>query len=48
MHPILTLGGEVINLVPGEAVIEMMVRAKTIAAIKDANKKRTAHSRQVR
>lgn len=39
VHPILTRGGEVVNVVPGEAVIEMMVRAKTIGAIKDANEK---------
>lgn len=39
VHPILTRGGEVVNAVPSEAVIEMMVRAKTIVAIKDANEK---------
>ena len=39
VHPILTRGGEVVNTVPDEAVIEMMVRAKTISAIQDANEK---------
>ena len=39
VHPIMTHGGEVVNAVPSEAVIEMMVRAKTIAAMEDANRK---------
>lgn len=41
VHPIMTRGGDVVNAVPAEAVIEMMVRAKSLDAIQDANRKTT-------
>ena len=39
VHPILTKGGEGVNNVPSDVRTEMYVRAKTVDAIKDANKK---------
>lgn len=39
VHPILTSGGNLVNVVPNEAVIETLVRAKTVDAILDADKK---------
>lgn len=39
VHPILTRGGNLVNVIPNEAVIETLVRGKDIAAIKDADKK---------
>jgi amidohydrolase len=39
VHPILTKGGELVNVVPDEAVLETLVRGKTIDAILDADKK---------
>lgn len=39
VHPILTRGGNLVNVVPSEAVIETLVRAKDIEAIRDADRK---------
>lgn len=39
VHPILTKGGNLVNVVPNEAVIETLVRAGNVAAIEDANRK---------
>ena len=39
VHPILTKGGDLVNVVPAEAVLETLVRAKTREAIEDANTK---------
>lgn len=39
VHPILTRGGDLVNVVPETAVIETLVRAKTLDAIKDASLK---------
>ncbi|GAK58386.1 amidohydrolase [Candidatus Vecturithrix granuli] len=39
VHPILTKGGEGVNNVPSDVRTEMYVRAKTVEAIKDANRK---------
>lgn len=39
VHPILTSGGNLVNVVPNEAVIETLVRAKTIEGILDADRK---------
>jgi amidohydrolase len=39
VHPIITKGGSVVNVVPDEVVVELMARAKTLAAIKDASEK---------
>ncbi|HIT18375.1 MAG TPA: amidohydrolase [Candidatus Fimivivens faecavium] len=36
VHPIMTRGGDAVNVIPDEVVLEMMVRAKTIGAIRDA------------
>ncbi len=36
VHPILTRGGDLVNVVPEEAVIETLVRGKTIEAFTDA------------
>ena len=36
VHPILTKGGELVNVVPDEAVIETLVRGKTLEAFADA------------
>ena len=37
VHPILTKGGNLVNVVPNEAIVETLVRAKTIDAIRDAD-----------
>lgn len=39
VHPIVTKGGDLVNVIPGEVTIETLVRGKTIEAILDANKK---------
>ena len=39
VHPIITKGGDVVNVVPADVRLETFVRAKTIEAIMDANKK---------
>lgn len=39
VHPILTKGGSLVNVVPDEAVLETLVRAKTIEAFTDAAEK---------
>lgn len=39
VHPIMTKGGELVNVVPEEAVIETLVRGKSLDAISDASKK---------
>lgn len=39
VHPIMTRGGDLVNVVPEEAVIETLVRAKTLEAIQDADRK---------
>lgn len=39
VHPILTKGGNLVNVVPDEAVIETLVRAKTLEAFADAAEK---------
>ncbi len=39
IHPIITKGGSLVNVVPGETVVETLVRAKTVEAITDASKK---------
>lgn len=39
IHPILTKGGDLVNVVPEEAVIETLVRASTVEAILDADRK---------
>ncbi len=36
VHPILTKGGDLVNVVPDEAVIETLVRGKTLEAFSDA------------
>lgn len=41
IHPIITKGGDLVNVVPGEVKIEALVRARTIEAILDANAKAT-------
>jgi len=41
LHPILTKGGDLVNVIPGETVIELLVRARTLEAILDANAKAT-------
>jgi amidohydrolase len=41
VHPIITKGGDLVNVVPGEVEIEVLVRAKTLEAILDANAKTT-------
>lgn len=41
VHPIVTRGGDLVNVIPGETSIELLVRAKTIDAILDANAKTT-------
>lgn len=38
-HPIITSGGDLVNVIPADVRIESYVRAKTITAIMDANKK---------
>lgn len=39
VHPILTRGGDLVNVVPETAVLETLVRAKTLEAITDACQK---------
>lgn len=39
VHPIITSGGNMVNAIPSEAVLESYVRGKTFDAILDANKK---------
>lgn len=39
IHPIMTKGGDLVNVVPADVRIEMFVRAKTTEAVLDANKK---------
>ena len=39
VHPIITKGGDLVNVVPDEVVIETLVRAKTIEAFTDAAEK---------
>lgn len=39
VHSIITKGGGLVNVIPDEAVIESLVRAKNVEAIEDANKK---------
>jgi amidohydrolase len=39
VHPILTKGGDLVNVVPDEAVIETLVRGKTLEAFADASDK---------
>lgn len=39
VHPIITRGGEVVNVVPADVRMETFVRGKTLEAIKDANDK---------
>lgn len=39
VHPIITKGGDLVNVVPDEVVIETLVRAKTIKAFTDAAEK---------
>lgn len=41
LNSIITKGGDLVNVVPGETVIEVLVRARTLEAILDANKKAT-------
>jgi amidohydrolase len=38
-HPIITSGGDLVNVIPADVRIESYVRAKTLEAIMDANKK---------
>ena len=39
VHPIITRGGEVVNIVPADVRMETFVRGKTVSAIADANEK---------
>lgn len=39
VHPIITKGGNLVNVVPNEVIIETLVRAKNTEAILDADKK---------
>lgn len=39
VHPIVTRGGDLVNVVPETAVIETLVRGKTLEAIEDASQK---------
>ena len=39
IHPIITRGGDVVNVVPSEVTLETFVRGKSIEAISDAEKK---------
>ena len=39
IHPIITKGGEAVNIVPADVRMETFVRGKTLEAIKDANQK---------
>jgi amidohydrolase len=39
VHPIITKGGDLVNVIPNEVVIETLVRGKTIEALTDASAK---------
>lgn len=39
IHPIMTKGGDLVNVVPEEAVLETLVRGKTLEVVKDAAEK---------
>lgn len=39
VHPVITLGGRQVNVIPGEVHVETYVRGKTVQAIAEANKK---------
>jgi len=39
VHPIITKGGDIVNVVPGDVRMEAYVRARTIEGMKDANDK---------
>jgi len=39
VHPVITLGGRQVNVIPGEVRLETYVRGKTVEAIMDANAK---------
>lgn len=39
VHPIMTKGGDLVNVVPEEAVIDTLVRGKTLEAFADAAEK---------
>jgi amidohydrolase len=39
VHPIITRGGELVNVVPADVRIETFVRGRTVEAIEDANQK---------
>lgn len=39
VHPIITKGGDLVNIVPAEVVVETYVRGRTMEAVFDANKK---------
>lgn len=39
VHPIITRGGDLVNIIPADVRMETYVRGKTIEAISDANKK---------
>lgn len=39
VHPIITKGGEVVNIIPDDVRMETFVRGKTLEAIKDADEK---------
>src|SRR5919202_3829982 len=39
VHPIITRGGDIVNVVPADVRLETFVRGKTVEAIEDANKK---------
>lgn len=39
VHPIVTKGGDLVNVVPGETTIELLVRAGNLNAVTDANHK---------
>jgi len=39
VHPIITKGGDIVNIVPADVRMESYVRGRTLAGIKDANQK---------
>ncbi|MQY76097.1 MAG: amidohydrolase, partial [Spirochaeta sp.] len=39
VHPIITKGGDSVNVVPGEVIVEFMVRASSVEAIKETSSK---------
>lgn len=39
VHPIMTKGGDLVNVIPDEAVLEILVRARNLEAITDASAK---------